>query len=365
MSSTPLTVGIIGCGTISGTYLRTCAAMPNLNVVACADLDLARARIRAAEHGVPHACSVDELLADPAIELVINLTVPHAHAPVSRAALEAGKHVYVEKPLAVRREDGAALLALAAARGLVIGAAPDTFLGAGLQTARALLDAGAIGRPVAGTALMLGSGPESWHPDPAFFYKEGAGPLFDVGPYYLTALVALLGPVARVTSFARITYPERLITSQPRAGERVAVEVPTHVAGALEFEGGAVVSLIVSFDIKAARLPPLELFGTDGSMALPDPNTFGGPVLVCKGRGKSWEEQPLLAGFSENSRGIGAADLAAAVQRGRAPRAGGELAFHVLDVMHTLYESAQTGRHLDVTSRCSIPASLPLGLLSA
>lgn len=356
MSTFPLSVGIIGCGTISGAYLTTCAALPNLNVVACADIDLARAQARAQEHGVPVACSVDELLANPAIELVINLTVPHAHAAVSRAALEAGKHVYVEKPLAVRREDGAALLALAAERGLAIGAAPDTFMGAGLQTARALLDAGAIGRPVAGTALMLGSGPERWHPDPAFFYKEGAGPLFDVGPYYLTALVTLLGPIARVTGVTRITYPERLITSQPHAGSRVTVEVPTHVAGVLEFISGVVVNMIVSFDIQATRLPPLELFGTAGSMALPDPNTFGGPVLVCKGPRQPWEEQPLLTGFTPNNRGIGAADLAAAVQEGRAARAGGALAFHVLDVMHTLYESAQMGRHLEVASRCDVPA---------
>lgn len=353
----PMGVGIIGCGNISEIYLKNCQAFPELQLIACADTDAGRAEAKAAAYGI-RALSLEALLADPAIELVINLTPPAAHAEINLAALEAGKHVYTEKPLAVRREDGLRTLELARARGLLVGSAPDTFMGAGLQTCRQLLDEGAIGVPVAATAFMPGHGPEAWHPDPAFFYKQGAGPLFDMGPYYLTALVSLLGPIRRVTGSARISFPERLITSKPHYGETIQVETPTHVVGVLDFANGAIGTLITSFDIWAAELPRIEIYGSKGTLSVPDPNMFGGPVRLWQREG-GWRNIPLSHGYAENSRGLGAADLVRAARTGAFPRASGDLAYHVLDVMHTILEAAEAGRHLTPASTCERPA--PLG----
>ena len=342
-------VGIIGCGNISGIYLTNCRKLPGLELVACADLDMARARAKAAEHGI-RAAAVDELLADPEIDLVINLTIPAVHAEVSQAVLTAGKHVYTEKPLATRRTDGAAALALAREKGLRVGSAPDTFLGGGLQTCRKLIDDGAIGEPVAAVAFMTGHGPEGWHPDPEFFYKPGAGPMYDMGPYYLTALASLLGPIARVTGSARISFPERTIGSGPKQGQQIVVETPTHVAGVLDFAGGAVATLITSFDVWAANLPRIEIYGSEGSLSVPDPNTFGGPVRIRLAKDKEWRDVPLTHGHTENSRGLGVADMAAAIRKGRPHRASGELAFHVLDVMAAFEEASVLGRHVAITS---------------
>ncbi|HEU5369624.1 MAG TPA: Gfo/Idh/MocA family oxidoreductase, partial [Ktedonobacterales bacterium] len=275
----PVKVGVIGCGTISGIYLETIKHLKILEAVACADLFLERAQARAAEFEVPGACSVEALLTDPEVELIINLTVPAAHAEVALAALQAGKHVYNEKPLAISREDARRMLDLAQERGLLVGNAPDTFLGGGLQTCRKLLDDGWIGEPVAAFAAMTGHGPERWHPDPAFFYQRGAGPMLDMGPYYLTALVALLGPIRRVTGSARITFPERTIASAARYGQTINVETPTHIAGVLDFASGVIGTIITSFDVWSSRLPRIEIYGTRGSLGVPDPNTFGGPVL--------------------------------------------------------------------------------------
>ncbi len=363
----PVGVGVVGCGNISAVYLRNLARFADTRVVACADQVPERAAAAAERHGVAAAPDVAALLADPAVELVVNLTVPRAHAAVTAAALTAGKPVYCEKPLAVERADGRRLLEMAAEQDLRVGAAPDTFLGAGYQTARALLDEGAIGAPVAATAFMMCHGHEHWHPAPEFYYERGGGPLLDMGPYYLTALVSLLGPVRRVCAAARVTFPERTITSDPARVRRVRVDTPTHVAGVLEFAAGAVATLVTSFDVWHANVPLLELYGTEGSLALPDPNGFGGPVRRRGARAAEWTDVPLRGPYVENSRGLGAADLARALRTGRPHRASGALAFHVLDVMLGLLESAEAGRHVTVASTCERPAPLrtdqPWGVL--
>lgn len=353
----PTPVGIIGCGNISSVYLQVLGELPFVQVVACADLDTSRAEAQAARFGV-RACTVDELLADPAIAIVVNLTVPAAHASVAHAALQAGKSVYNEKPLAIGREEGQELLGLAAARGLRVGCAPDTFLGAGLQTCRHLLDTGAIGQPVAATAFMLSHGPESWHPDPEFFYQPGAGPLFDMAPYYLTALIHLFGPIRRVAAAARISFPERTIGSQPKRGQVIQVHTPTHVAGVLEFASGPLATLVTSFDVWASTAPRIEVYGSAGTLLCPDPNIFGGPVRVWRSATNTWEDAPLVAGRTEQSRGLGVADMATAMRAGRPHRANGQMAYHVLDVMHAILDSARTGQHVTLQSTCERPAPL-------
>jgi predicted dehydrogenase len=358
----PVKVGIIGCGVISGIYFETIKRLKILEAQACADLFLERAQARAAEFEVPRACSVEELLADPEVELVINLTIPAAHADIALSALAAGKHVYNEKPLAISRADARRMLDLAAERGLLVGNAPDTFLGGGLQSCRKLLDDGWIGEPVAAFASMTGHGPERWHPDPAFFYQRGAGPMLDMGPYYLTALVSLLGPIRRVTGSTRISFPERTITSAPRYGQTITVETPTHLAGLLDFDSGVVGTIITSFDVWSSSLPRIEIYGTRGSLSVPDPNVFGGPVRVRRAGAQEWSEAPLSHGFSENSRGIGVAEMAYALRQGRQHRANGALAYHVLDLMLAFEESSEQGRHIEITSQCERPAPLPLGV---
>ena len=360
-ASRPVThVGIIGCGNISSAYVTGCGMFDHLRVAAVADVMPAVAQAKAAEHDLACAGSVEALLADPDIDIVINLTTPKAHAAVSLAALAAGKHVYSEKPLAVERADGRAVLDAAAARGLRVGGAPDTFLGGGLQTCRKLIDDGAIGEPVAATAFMLGHGPESWHPNPGFFYRQGAGPLFDMGPYYLTALVHLLGPVVRVAALARASFPERVVTAEARRGERLPVEVPTHVAGTLAMAAGPLVTMITSFDVWGHTLPRIEIYGSEGSLSVPDPNTFGGPVRLLRAGSREWEDVPLTHSDAVR-RGVGVADMAAAIGDGRPHRAAGEMAYHVLDVMHSFYDSSAEGQTVAVNSTCAQPAALPIG----
>jgi predicted dehydrogenase len=355
-------IGIIGCGNISPAYFRGCRGFPNLELAACADLDAGRARARAQEFGVPRACAPSELLADPEIRIVVNLTVPRAHAEVNLAAIRAGKNVHCEKPLAVTREDGRRTVAAARERGVRLGCAPDTFLGGGLQTCRKLIDDGAIGRPIGAAAFMTCHGHESWHPAPEFYYDQGGGPMLDMGPYYLTALVHLMGPIRRATGSTRVTFPERVVTSEPRRGARIPVKVPTHVAGILDFESGAVGTILMSFDVWAANLPRIEIYGTEGSLDVPDPNTFKGPVRLWReGR---WAEVPLSHSDAV-SRGIGVADLAHAIIGGRPHRASGDLAYHVLDVMEAIEDSSRTGRRIDIESRCDRPAALPVGGLDS
>ncbi len=355
-------VGVIGCGNISGIYLQVGQTFEVMEISAVADLLPERAQAQAAKYGIPRACSVDELLADPEIQIVINLTIPNAHAEVGQRAVEAGKSVYNEKPLTITRADGLRLLETAQTKGVRVGGAPDTFLGGGLQTCRKLIDDGWIGDPIAATAFMLCHGHESWHPSPEFYYQVGGGPMFDMGPYYLTALVSLLGPVRRVAGSTQVTFPERLITSQPKNGTRVQVEVPTHVAGVLDFACGAIATIVTSFDVWAAEVPRIEIYGTRGTLSVPDPNGFGGPVRLRLAGANEWNEMPLSHGYASNSRSLGVADMASALRSGRPHRANGEMAYHVLDIMHSIHDSAQTGQHVNLASTCQQPAPLPLGL---
>jgi predicted dehydrogenase len=359
MTARPARVGVVGCGNISRIYLQNARErFSALEVAACADLEPAKARARGEEFGVP-ACTPDELLADPAIEIVLNLTTPGAHAEVALAAVEAGKSVYNEKPLAVTREEGRRILKAAERRGVLVGCAPDTFMGAGLQTCRKLVDDGAIGRPTAFSANMLCHGHESWHPDPAFYYRAGGGPMLDMGPYYLTALVSVLGAVRRVAGLTGAAFDERTITSEPKRGQTVPVEVPTHLIGLLGFASGVRGSITTSFDVWAAHGAVIEVYGTEGSLALPDPNGFGGTPRLWTVATGEWRDVPHSHAHAENCRGIGAADMADALRSGRPHRASGELAFHVLDVMRAVHESSDEGRYVELGSACERPAPMP------
>jgi predicted dehydrogenase len=355
-------VGIIGCGNIFPAYIRGSAAFEILEVVACADMDMARAQARADEFGL-RALTVDDLIASQDVDIIVNLTIPAAHAEVSLMAIEAGKHVYEEKPFAITREDGQRLLAAAEARGVRIGCAPDTFLGGGLQTCRKLIDDGWIGTPVAAAAFMLSHGPESWHPSPDFFYKVGGGPMFDMGPYYLTALIHLLGPVERVAGSARVTFPERIATSQALFGHHIGVEIPTHVTGIMDFAAGPVATITTSFDIWGHSMPRIEIYGSAGSLSVPDPNTHGGPVYLRRGSAQAWQEVPL-AFSADVARGIGVADMAYGLRTGRPHRASGQMAYHVLDLMHAFHDSSNNNQHVMIESTCDRPAPLPLDLMA-
>jgi predicted dehydrogenase len=303
------------------------------------------------------------LLAAPDIDLVVNLTVPLAHVEVNEAALQAGKHVYAEKPFALDAKEGARVLALARERGLLIGCAPDTFLGGGLQTARKAIDDGLIGEPVAAMAFMLCHGHEFWHPSPEFFYKKGGGPMFDMGPYYVTALVALLGPVRRVSGSTRASFAERRVTSQPLAGAKIKVEVPTHYAGTMDFLNGAVATIVMSFDTwPGPSLPRIVIYGTEGTLEVPDPNMFDGEVRFFCPDGKDPKGVAPMHGATRG-RGTGVADMAYSILRRERPhRANGELANHVVEVMEAFDASSRLGTHRAIRTPCSRPAALPAGL---
>ena len=355
-------IGIVGCGSISDIYCQNCRAFEILDVRACADLIPERAKEKAAKYGIPKACSVKQLLADKDIEIVVNLTIPKAHGEVALAALEAGKSVYNEKPLAVTREDGRKTLEIARKKKLLVGGAPDTFMGAGIQTCRKLIDDGWIGQPVAATAFMLCHGHESWHPDPEFYYKVGGGPMFDMGPYYLTALVSLLGPVKRVCGSARVTFPERTITSQPKYGTVIRVDTPTHIAGIMDFASGAVGTIVTSFDVWSHHVPCIEIYGTTGSMQVPDPNGFGGTVRIHRAGAETWSDIPHTHGFGQNARGVGVADMAYALRTRRRHRANEALTYHVLDLMHAFHDASATGKYVMMSSTCERPKPMPMNL---
>lgn len=361
---TPLGLGIVGCGNISQAYFNGSQAFDVMKVVACADLNMDAAQAQADKNNC-RAQSVDELLANPEVDMVINLTIAKAHAEVSLAALAAGKHIYSEKPIATKLEDAKALLDAAEAKSLRVGCAPDTFLGGGIQTCRKIVDDGWIGSVTGGTAYMLAAGPESWHPNPAIFYQEGSGPLYDMSPYYLTALVNLIGPIRRVTALTKQTHAQRLATCEARFGELFDVEVPTYYAGVLEFQSGAIVSMSMSFDVHQHGHSPIELYGTHGSLKVPDPNTFGGPVVMWTPISKEWREQAFCSPYLENYRSIGAADMAWSILN-ESPdlhRASGQLAYHVLEVMEAFEESAESGQFITIASQPERPRPFPLGLV--
>jgi predicted dehydrogenase len=353
-------VGIVGCGVISRHYAANAQAFDSFELVACADLDPAAAEGLAAECGLAVA-SVDELIADPAVDLVLNLTSPAAHVDVIRQALAAGKHVYTEKPLATTTDDARELVAQAAALGLRIGCAPDTFLGGAYQAARALLDEGAIGEPLSVSAAMLAGNQASWHPNPDIFFADGAGPLLDMGPYYLTAIVALLGPVRRVAGFASTRVYERTIEIGSRSGERFTASTPTHTAAVLELASGVTANLVASFETAGQYVAELEIHGTEGILALPDPNSFEGPLHLRRGR-EEWEDVPFASRGEQDARGIGLHDLVDAIASGRPPRASGDLAHHVVDIARTILGAAAEGRALEVETTIDRPAPLPVAV---
>ena len=343
-------------------YMRTsisAATFDVLKFVACADIDPAASNRAEETFGVP-AMPVDALLACDDVDVVLNLTIPAAHGEVNLAALDAGKHAYCEKPFGLDVAEGREVLAAAAAAGLRVGCAPDTFLGGGHQTVRRLIDDGVVGRPVAGTAFMMSPGVESWHPNPGFYYQPGGGPLFDMGPYYLTALVHVLGPVRRVAAITARGRDKRVATSEARAGEVIEVNVDTHAAGTLEFHNGCVVTVVMSFDVRLHSNRFIEIHGVDASLSSPDPNGFGGLVRVSDGR--EWEDRPLTHGYTANMRSIGLADMCVGIRTGRPHRCDGELAQHVLEIMAAFGESSATGRHVAITSRPERPDPLPAGL---
>lgn len=360
MTDTRINVGVIGCGVVSTDYLQVLPNFSVLNVVACADLNQERAETKAAQYHIPRVCSPEELLADPEIDIVVNLTTPDAHASLGMAALQAGKSLYTEKPLAVSREEARQLLAAAHEQDVLIGSAPDTFLGAPLQTCRKLIDDGWIGQPIAATACMMTHGPEDWHPEPAFYYQPGGGPMFDMGPYYLTALVSLLGPVRRVTGATKMTHPERLITSQSHHGTRIDVHTSTHVAGVIDFASGAIGTITTSFEVWASEIPALEIYGTEGTLSIPNPSYFLGPIRLRRARTSEWHTVSLMSSRYTDGRGLGIVDMAHALRSGRPHRANGELAYHVFDIMHAFHEAALDGRHIELASTCDRPAPLIL-----
>src|SRR5437016_5239280 len=363
-------VGVIGTGAISGAYLGMAKNFPIVEIAACADIDLEAAKKKAAEFAVPKVCSVDELLADRSLEIILNLTIPKAHVPVSLRAIESGKHTYLEKPLGIDREEGRRLLEAAKKKKLRVGCAPDTFLGAGIQSARKLIDEGAIGRPVAFTAFMMCPGHESWHPNPQFYYEAGGGPMFDMGPYYLTALLNLLGPAKRVMGMASIAIPDRVIGSEPFKGRKIRVETPDHIAGTIEFENGAMGTIIQSFATRFAghndTKQPITIFGTGGTMRVPDPNQFDGPISIRRNEDAEWKlaEHQFVTGYG---RSVGLADMAYAIRSGRPHRCSAEQAFAVLDLMQAFLDSSGQGKEIKPSGRYERPApmrpDMPFGTL--
>ncbi len=354
----PLRIGVVGLGKISGAYLSTLAHLPGVQVTALADLDPARAAVAVQHAPGARACGVAELLTADDVDLVLNLTIPAAHAEVATTALGAGKHVYGEKPFAL--DLAQARTVLAAADGLRVGCAPDTVLGTGVQTARKAVADGLIGVPTAANATFTSPGHESWHPDPEFYYRPGGGPLFDMGPYYLTALVHLLGPVERVVAAAGRARTTRTIGSGARAGTEFAVEVDTHVSGVLVHTGGAITTLTTSFEVVASTQPRIEIHGTEGSLSVPDPNRFDGDVALRPRGADGWTVLAPSAGYVGAARGIGVLDLAVNHAAGRPHRASAEVAVHVLDVMETLLAAAHQRSGLQVSTSCERPAPVPL-----
>lgn len=380
-------VGIIGCGVICQTYMRNLTEIYEmLEVEAVADIFVEKAQEVAVQFNVKKAYTVEELLADPEIEIVANLTIPKAHKEINMKALAAGKHVYCEKPLDLTLEGAKEQIDFAHEKGLLLGCAPDTFMGAGLQTCRKVIEDGWIGTPIGATANLVGHGHETWHPAPEFYYKEGAGPMLDMGPYYITALVSLLGPISKVSCFAKKTFDKRVITSKAQKGKEIDVDVLTHYAGLMEFEDGLIANINMSFDVWLSNLPCIEIFGTEGTLVVPDPNMFGGPVKVLRGNSmvdsvegmdvgeavekihspemfEFFHEIPLAYNKSaDNMRGLGLLDMAYAIVEGRDHRANPELVYHVMEALESFDKSAKNGEIYKMITTCEKPKPIPTGL---
>jgi len=364
-----MNVGIVGVGCISGIYLKNLHnVFTELHLVAVCDLIKERAEKAQKEYNIPKVYdTMYELFADPEIELVLNLTRPYQHYEVSKAALLAGKHVYSEKPLGADLAEGEELVALAKEKGLMIGGAPDTFMGAGIQTCRKLIDNGLIGEIIGGRCVMASHGVETWHPDPDFYYQRGGGPLFDMGPYYITALINLLGGIKSVYGYNKTAYKTRLITAKPHEGEIIEVNTPTHIESFLTFDSGAVVSMLTSFDVYKTKQTNIEIYGTKGTLYVPDPNKFGGPVVFYNGETKEEKEYPLEFDYPENSRCLGLADMAKSIESGRASRTTFKQTFHVLEAMSSIMKSAEIGAPVELTTHfereAPMDATLPHGKL--
>lgn len=364
-----LKVGVVGCGNISATYLKHAPLFRGFEIVACADLNHELAATRAEEFRIA-AMAPKDLLASPNIDIILNLTVPAAHFAVSMAAVQAGKHVYSEKPLSLSLRDGLALKAAAARKKVCFACAPDTILGGSHQLARKAVDDGVIGKVTSGTAVIMGHGMEHWHPNPDFFFKPGGGPVLDMGPYYIGNLINLIGPVKRVAAFATMARRQRVISSTPRAGQKIKVETPTNIQALLEFASGATVTLLASWDVWAHRLPAMELYGTEGSLYVPDPNFFGGEVLATRRNGPAeplpaWDHPLSLGnhpdgeGSVANYRAAGVADLAEAINKKRDPRCSLDRALHAVEVMTAILASGADGKFKTMKTTCTRPKPLP------
>ena len=350
-------VAIVGCGNISEIYIKNLTSVfRNVNVYAVCDLVEERAKAKAEAYNIEKILTLDEILEDDNVDIVVNLSTPHSHYEICKKVLEAGKNVYVEKPISIRYEEGAELCELADRKGLLFGCAPDTFMGAGIQTCRKIIDDGLIGNVIGASAFMVCPGHEGWHPDPEFYYQTGGGPMYDMGPYYLTALVNLAGPVDSVMGMTATPRNQRMIKSSKKYGKMMDVEVPTHVNGLLRFKNGAIGNIITSFDVYGSKLPKIEVYGTSGSIIVPDPNTFGGEILLKQDFDKEFKSVPLITKYSENSRGYGVSDMAKCLTAGtRDHRASCRLALHVLEIMESIHQSNDKKTEISLRSTCDRP----------
>jgi predicted dehydrogenase len=350
-------IGFIGCGNISGIYFENITNLfKEIEIIGVTDIVRDRAENAAEKYGIKKVYKdMTELLADSEVDIVFNLTRPYEHFNVTMAALEAGKHVYTEKPLGASLDEAIKMRDLAKKKNLQIGGAPDTFLGAGLQTCRKLIDDGFIGDVFGASAYMVCRGHESWHPDPEFYYKYGGGPMMDMGPYYLTALISLLGSVKTVTGMTKASLSERTITSQPFHGKKIQVDVPTYITGTMNFQNNAIGTIFTTFDVYTAQVPRIEIYGSAGTLCVPDPNYFDGPVRLSRGGMQDFAEVPLLFDYKENSRGLGLADMAKALETGRSVRAGGDLLFHIVEIMTGFERASNERKFIDMESTVERP----------
>ncbi len=363
-------IGFVGVGDISRIYLKNITEMfEEIEIIGVCDLVREKAERAVEKYNIPKLYNdMYELFADNEVDIVLNITRPYEHFEVTKAALEAGKHVYSEKPLASTFEKGTILKNLAKEKGLYLGGAPDTFLGAGIQTCRKLIDEGFIGTPVGAAAHMICHGHESWHPDPEFYYKHGGGPMMDMGPYYITALVNLLGPVDSVTGMTKISFPTRTITSQPLNGTVIKVDVPTYVTGIMQFDNGAIGTITTTFDVYPGKYECIEIYGSEGTLVVPDPNGFGdNGIKVYRKGDKEPTAVPLEFGYNGNSRALGLADMAKSITEGRKHRANSDLTYHVLEVMTAFERSSDEKKLIKINSTFEktpqMPTDLPVGIL--